>query len=60
MSELTIFGIISAHFGAPYNWRPFGAPIFSFIFVGNFFILFFFTKKKQNLDGGNKIRMEVR
>ena len=44
----TEFGIISAPFGAPHNWRPFGAPIFRFIFVGNFFILFFFGEKKQN------------
>jgi len=50
---ITVNGKISAPLGAPYNWRPFGAPIFRFIFVGNFIILFFFVKK-------NKTKVEVR
>ena len=41
MSYSTIFGIISATLSAPYDKRPLGARIISFIFVGNFTILFF-------------------
>ena len=43
IGEITIFGIISAPLSAPYDKRPWGAPIISFIFVGNFTILFFFV-----------------
>jgi len=39
----TEYGKIRAPLGAPYNKRPWGAPIFRFIFVGNFFISFFFA-----------------
>jgi len=51
----TVNGTISAPLSALYNRRPFGAPIFRFIFVGNFFILFFFTKinKSWNFKSAN-------
>jgi len=39
--ENTEYGKIRAPLGAPYNTRPSRAPIFRFIFVGNFLILFF-------------------
>ena len=39
----TIFGIRNAPFSAPYDKRPWGAPIISFIFMGNSTILFFFV-----------------
>ena len=45
---ISIDKVISAPFGAPHNWRPFGAPIFRFIFVGNFYILFFLVKKTKS------------
>ena len=57
--KYTVNGTISTPLSTLYNKRPWGAPNFHFIFVGNFFILFFFTKKNKVEKKGHRLFLDT-